>query len=196
MTGTLGYLSFFGNNMLLRNTTVLLILFILISSVFLIKADHVSAGGYVVSSSASLQRPFKITDDFDMRILKLQLYLRKRNSPMELQAAKIVTSADKYGLDWRLVPAIAGVESSFGKRMPKNSYNAYGWANGEYKFNSWEESIEVVSKTLREKYIDKGADDLHKIAKIYAPPSKTWARNVKFFVKQMDPKRFEINLQH
>ena len=114
---------------------------------------------------------------------------------MELQAAKIVMTADKYGLDWRLIPAIAGVESSFGKKMPIHSYNAYGWANGKYRFNSWEESIDIVSKTLKEKYIDKGANDLYKIARIYAPPSKTCARNVEFFVKQMDPKPFEINPQ-
>jgi hypothetical protein len=196
MTGTLGYLSFFGNNMLPKNTFILTVLLFLISLISLIKADPVSAGGYIVSSSANLQRPYKKSVDFDIRILKLQLYLKKRNSPMELQSAKIVMTADRYGLDWRLVPAIAGVESSFGKRMPKNSYNAYGWANGEYKFNSWEESIDIVSKTLREKYIDKGADNLYKIARIYAPPSKTWARNVGFFVKQMDPKPFEISPQH
>jgi hypothetical protein len=196
MTGTLGYLSFFGNNMSPKNTYILTVLFILISLISLIKADPVSAGGYIVSSSANLQRPCKKSVDFDIRILKLQLYLKKRNSPMELQAAKIVMTADRYGLDWRLLPAIAGVESSFGKRMPKNSYNAYGWANGEYKFHSWEESIDIVSKTLKEKYIDKGADNLYKIARIYAPPSKTWARNVGFFVKQMDPKPFEISPQH
>ena len=78
--------------------------------------------------------------------------------------------------------------------MPKNSYNAYGWANGNYKFKSWENSIDIVSNTLRDKYLNKGALSIRQIARIYAPPSKTWANNVKFFINKIDPLPLEYTL--
>ena len=114
-------------------------------------------------------------------------YLRNKKSPLEAYAENLILEAQKNNLDWRLVPAITGVESSFGKRIPYQSYNAYGWANGVYKFKSWEDSIEKVSETLNKKYIQKGAVNINKIAKIYAPPSPTWSTKVKFFINQIDP---------
>src|SRR5260221_11487147 len=92
----------------------------------------------------------------DTRVTKLRAYFEKNNSPLTDYADEFVKYADKYELDWRFLPAISGVESTFGKHIPYNSYNAYGWANGDYKFTSWEDSIEHVTKTLRTKYIDRG----------------------------------------
>ena len=55
------------------------------------------------------------------------------------------------GLDYRLVPAISGVESTFGKHIPDNSYNAYGWANGNYSLNPGKILLVVVSETLKKR---------------------------------------------
>ena len=145
---------------------------------------EVSAGSFVAESSATIraEKPKQ-----DIRVVTLRNYLESHNSPLSEHAEAFVAYADEYNLDWRLVAAISGVESTFGKRIPQNSYNAYGWANGTYRFSSWEESIETVSRTLRTKYIDKGATSISKIARIYAPPSSTWARNVKFFMRKIEP---------
>lgn len=122
----------------------------------------------------------------DERVEKLKAYFAKHNSPLKPYAYDFVYYADLYGLDWKLVPAISGVESTFGKRIPRNSYNAYGWANGNYSFTSWEQSIEVVSRTLKEKYVDRGYNTVPKIARMYAPPSTTWSGNVQFFMNQIE----------
>jgi hypothetical protein len=105
-----------------------------------------------------------------------------------------VTYADVNGLDYRLVPSISGVESTFGKHIPFNSYNAYGWANGNYSFTSWEDSISHVSETLKKSYIDKGAPSIAKIARRYAPPSTTWGNKVSYFIGKIDslPLNFDI----
>jgi len=124
---------------------------------------------------------------FDYRVYNLENYLKSHNSPLAEYSQEFVAYADTYGLDYRLVPAITGVESTFGKRIPRNSYNAYGWANGEYRFTSWEDSISHVSATLRVKYMDKGAESINEIGRRYAPPSKTWAGKVKFFMDKIDP---------
>ena len=131
---------------------------------------------------------------FDYRVENLSKFLKKYDSPLASFAEDFVTYADINGLDYRLVPAISGVESTFGKHIPSNSYNAYGWANGEYSFTSWQDSIAHVSETLKNSYIDKGAPTIAKIAKRYAPPSTTWGNGVKFFIGKIDtlPLNFDI----
>jgi len=122
----------------------------------------------------------------DSRARILAAFLKEYDSPLVPFTGEFVKAADAYGLDWRLVPAITGVESTFGKRIPYNSYNAYGWANGVYKFQSWEDSIWHVSKALREKYLDKGADTVWEIGRIYAPPSSTWAGKVNVLMAKIN----------
>lgn len=168
----------------------------IIFSIFLftlLSTAEVSADVNVAESSAQLVSRTKAESDHREEILRN--YLEGHNSPLSEYSGVFISLADKYRLDWRLVPAITGVESTFGKRIPIDSYNAYGWANGEYSFQSWDESIEVVSKALRNNYIDRGAVSINDIARIYAPPSETWARNVKFFMNKIDPLPVSFSLE-
>lgn len=156
------------------------------------------ADAYVVSESASLNTSSNNHsnryDTYDERSLILKNFLNSYNSPIADYSQMLVSTADKYNIDWKLVTAIAGVESTFGKRIPIDSYNAYGWANGNYYFTSWEDSIEIVTKTLREKYYDRGANTVNKIAPIYAPPSSTWAWKVNYFIDQIDDPLVQFDL--
>ncbi len=131
---------------------------------------------------------------FDYRVYTLRKFLSKFNSPLTPYSSEFIKQADYYGIDYRMVPAISGVESTFGKRIPVNSYNAYGWVNGNYSFKSWPDSIQIVSKTLKYNYIDRGAISIARIAKIYAPPSTTWGTKVQYFVSKIDtlPLSFDI----
>jgi len=169
-----------------NNMKKLIFFLIALTTFFVLSAGVNTAEASVAEPSAQLKSNF-VSDSYDHRVDKLKSFLERHNSPLSEYAETFIFYADLYQLDWRLVPAITGVESTFGKRIPFNSYNAYGWANGVYKFNSWEESIEIVSKTLREKYLDKGATNIYKIAKRYAPPSSTWANKVKYFMAKIDP---------
>lgn len=126
------------------------------------------------------------SQEVDIRSKQLEEFLNYYDSPMATFSAHIVQMADKYGIDWRLVPAIAGVESTFGKFIPFGSYNAYGWNNGNTRFGSWEESIEVISKSLGEKYYKRGLNTPYKIAPVYCPPSNVWAGKVVSFMEKID----------
>jgi hypothetical protein len=159
----------------------------------IVKAEAVSADTLVVSSSAQFKKDF-FEEKADTRVVTLKKFLEKYNSPLADYAYEFVYYADMYDIDWRLVPAISGVESTFGKRIPQGSYNAYGWANGKYQFKSWDDSIEIVTRTLREKYYDRGADSIAKIARRYAPPSTTWGWKVKYFMNEIDPIPVEFDL--
>jgi hypothetical protein len=147
----------------------------------------------MVENSAVLKSPKNISRD--IRVNRLETFFLSYNSPLAKYSDKFIEVADKYNIDWRLIPAITGVESTFGKRIPQSSYNAYGWANGKYRFSSWDESIEVVGKTLREKYYDREAQTIKLIARRYAPPSSTWAGKVKYFMQKIEPLPVNFDLE-
>jgi len=125
----------------------------------------------------------------DHRAQILRNYLAAHNSPLAPYAENFVAEADKNGIDWRLVAAISGLESSFGEHIPPDSYN--GWGFGVYgdnvrRFNSWDDGIAVVSKSLRDDYMNKwGATSVPEIGKMYAA-SPTWAIRVQYFINDID----------
>ena len=169
-----------------------LITILAFSALFLFNTDSVAAQVSVAESSANLRANVSVADT---RVDTLENFLEKYNSPLAPYSEVFIETADKYELDWRLIPAITGVESTFGKRIPYESFNAYGWANGEYRFTSWEESIEIVGKALRTKYEDKGAVSINQIARRYAPPSSTWAGKVKFFMRKIEAYPLDFDLE-
>jgi len=162
----------------------LLLVAIILVATFLINQPTFAKASTVKEAASSAEIVDKKNQD--IRTKKLRNFLRFYNSPLAEYAEIMVKTADKYSLNWRLIPAISGVESTFGKAIPAGSFNAYGWANGAYYFNSWEESIEIVTKSLRENYMNRGADTVEKIAPIYAPPSKTWAWKVRYFMEKIE----------
>lgn len=131
----------------------------------------------------------------DARALLLTQFLEQHDSPMAQFANYIVDRAEYYGIDYRLVPAIAMCESNVGKRIPSSdSYNAWGISveTGETsgaKFPNWLYAIDWVSRYLKEKYFARGITDLIDIGAIYAPPSvangNSWANCVTHFMEQL-----------
>ncbi len=121
----------------------------------------------------------------DPRAQILSEYFKKYNSPFENQAQNFVDAADKYGIDWKLVPAIAGVESTFGKHS--YGYNAWGWGiygDQALGFNSWKTGIDTVTGGLKTGYIDKGLTDPYSMNRVYAA-SPTWGSRVAYFIEDI-----------
>src|SRR3990167_6131786 len=138
------------------------------------------------SSAALLKLPVQKETDSRTRILRE--FLKQYNSPLVPFAQDFVSIADKYSLDWKLVAAISGVESTFGKQIPYESYNGWGWGiygTNMIRFASWTEGIETVSEGLRTNYLNKwGAKDVYQIGRYYAA-SPTWAQRVSFFMRKI-----------
>ncbi len=139
------------------------------------------------ASSANIVQTDTVTQD-DYRVKILSDYLAQRNSPLTPYAADFVENADKYNLDWKLVAAISGVESTFGEAIPVNSYNAWGWGvygDNVIRFGSWKEGIQTISQGLRERYIDKwGGKDIYQIGAMYAS-SPAWAGHVEMYMNNI-----------
>jgi len=121
----------------------------------------------------------------DMRVEALRNVLEKYNSPLAPYAKSYIDAADRYGVEWELLPAIAGLESSFGKHQLPSSYNSYGWGGGRIYFDSVDHGIEVVLTGLKNRYIARGATTVETIAPIYSK-SATWAPRVRHFMNEID----------
>lgn len=114
-------------------------------------------------------------------------------TPIAPYSKLMVEVADKYGIDFRLLPAIAIVESGGGKAIPEGSYNAWGYGiygDQVLGFTSWEEGIQKMAEYLKDEYIDRGFDTPEKIMPKYAPPSVEkggpWAKAVSACMAQME----------
>lgn len=126
----------------------------------------------------------------DARVIIVQRFLQSYGSPLAEHANTLVSSADKYGLDYKLLPAIAMKESGGCKAIPANSHNCWGWgihSEGSLGFDSYDEGIETVSSGLKEYYIDLGYETVEDIMTKYAhKDSTTWADGVNFYIDQIE----------
>src|SRR3990167_7817231 len=66
-------------------------------------------------------------DEADPREERLEAFLESYHSPLAEHSGFLIRIADTYGLDYRLLPSIAGAESTFCKFIPDYSYNCFGW---------------------------------------------------------------------
>jgi len=125
----------------------------------------------------------------DSRVENLRVFLNRYESPLEPFSGQIVKSSEKYGLDSRLLPAIAMQESNLCKKAPRDSYNCWGFGIYGKKvtsFSGYEEAIETVSKTLAKNYKDIGLITPEQIMTKYTPSNNgDWALSVNYFMNQL-----------
>ena len=127
----------------------------------------------------------------DGRVVRIYQFLTKYHSPLAPYAQDLVAAADQYGLDFRLLTAIAMQESNVCKKIPVDSYNCWGF--GIYgkkvtRFSDYKEGIYTVTKTLANKYKrDKGLVTPEQIVTMYTPSNDgSWAFSVNHFMKAME----------
>jgi hypothetical protein len=128
----------------------------------------------------------------DPRIVAMKKFLDDYHSPMAPYAETFIDEADEYGLDWRMVASISGVESAFGNLIPYQSNNGWGWRggpNGAYSlFTSWNDGIITVTRGLALGYgITLTPFD---IESTYCPPcgenpAHLWANGVNNFMNEL-----------
>jgi hypothetical protein len=167
-----------------KRLTIFGILFLTLSIFSSLTASKVTA---VELLTPPTQTDEIVSKKLDKQAQILRSYLQKFDSPMQNHAQDFIDAANTYNLDWKMLPAIAGVESTFGKQIP-GGYNAYGW--GVYGtqaiyFSSWTDGIFTVARGLREGYLNKGLTDPYDINRIYAA-SPTWGQRVTYFMNDIE----------
>lgn len=126
----------------------------------------------------------------EARVEVLEEFFGRYDSPLLPYAQKIVEEADKYDLDYRLLPAIAMQESTLCLKAPKGTNNCWGFGiYGKKKtgFTDFGQAIEVISKTMAEKYHAQGLRDPHEIMTKYTPSNNgEWAENVSYVMDRIE----------
>jgi hypothetical protein len=92
----------------------------------------------------------------DPRFAILRSFFSKSDCPAEHYAEAFLDAADRYDLDWRLLPSLSYVESTGGKAAKNN--NLFGW--GSAQFSTPTASIHAVGYRLANSslYKDKTLD--------------------------------------
>lgn len=120
----------------------------------------------------------------------LEKFFEQYNSPLVKNVNTFVRVADKYNIDYRILPAISCMESTCGKVLIEGTYNPFGWGvygNQHIAFESYDEAIETVGRGLNKNYFSKGYNTLAKIAPIYTPPnSHNWYSGTMFFKNKIN----------
>lgn len=131
--------------------------------------------------------------EYFIKKLAIKKVLEKYNAPLSDQTDAFINSCKNYDLDCYLLPSISGLESTFGQFIYPNSYNPFGWGGGTIMFKSWEDGINTVAHGLRENYINKGADSIEQIGRIYSE-SPTWAPRVHYFINEFQKEQAKLQL--
>jgi hypothetical protein len=118
-----------------------------------------------------------LLEEKKIKAAKIDAYFAKWDLPAAGYGMAMVEAAEKYGLDWRLIPALAKLETTGGKhtcKNPKGKNNWFGWGSCKISFDSVEESFDVIARNLTgnnprtEKfYKDKTVEQ---ILVVYNPP--------------------------
>lgn len=128
----------------------------------------------------------------DARPAIVAAFLERHNSPLEpydTYGQILVDIADREGIDFRLLPAIAMQESNLCKRIPPGSYNCLGFgvhSRGTLGFENYEANFKRAARELKANYINQGLTTPSQIMTKYTPSSNgSWANSVNQWMAEM-----------
>jgi hypothetical protein len=117
----------------------------------------------------------------DARLQALEKFLA--SYPGRQYSSDFLEAADRYKLDWRLLPAICVIESGCGQRAKNN--NMFGWMSGRKKFYSSRQGIYHVASRLAGAGHYSGKSTHHKL-RIYNPRSHSYPAKVQKLMAELE----------
>jgi hypothetical protein len=119
----------------------------------------------------------------DVRLERLKTFFGKLNCPAKDYSVDFIAAAERYDLDWRLLPSISYLESTGGKSAKNN--NLFGWNCGRTGFASVSASIHEVGRRLARSplYRSKNIDQLLATYN----PTGDYAQRVKNVMQRIAP---------
>lgn len=134
-----------------------------------------------------------VIESEDARGQIIAKFLERYNSPMQpydYYGRKLVEIADRYQIDFRLLPAISMQESGLCKNQnPGAPHNCLGFGihkSGTLDFDSYEDGFERAGRELKAYYIDRGLVTVEQIESKYTPSSNgSWANSVNQWMAEM-----------
>ena len=111
----------------------------------LLPKQNIGVLGFLASNPAN----DPATQVLKLKAAAIDAYFSTYDMPLLGTGLPMAQAAAKYGLDWRLLPAIAVRESTGGKNDCKRAdNNPFGWASCKVGFKSLNDAIEIVAMNL------------------------------------------------
>lgn len=133
----------------------------------------------------------------DARPVLIAEFLEANDSPLkpyDYWGSKLTEIADRYQLDFRLLPSIAMQESNLCRKIPPDTYNCLGLgihSRGTWGFPSFESNFEKAAEILRKNYLNEGLITPDEIQDKYTPGSNgSWEFAVNSFMDQLETAEF------
>lgn len=133
----------------------------------------------------------------DARPVLIAQFLETNHSPLkpyDYWGEFLTQIADKYNMDYRLLPSIAMQESNLCKKIPEGTYNCLGLgihSRGTWAFPSFESNFEKAAEILRRNYMDMGLITPDQIQNKYTPSSNgSWEFAVNHFMDKLETADF------
>ena len=139
--------------------------------------------GLVLLPATGVPLDYREAPPTDPRLLKLKRFFLERDAPILHLAEDFLQAADRNGLDWRLLPSIAMVESSGAKHYRNN--NIFGWDNGDLRFRSIHSSIHEIARNIGVMRCYRGKD-LDGVLWTYNPIAG-YGDRIKTAMRNIDP---------
>lgn len=128
----------------------------------------------------------------DYRKEYLRRTLERYNSPLKYEVNAFIEVADKYNMDYRILPGIAFSESTLCKNYPTDTNNCYGWGMPLRQFISQRQAIQYIAEKINVSspyYSAWRADksDLYKLGTPYnGADIKFWVEKVQYFMEEVE----------
>jgi len=177
----------------MKNIFFIFTIILLIFSKLVVSAEEKS-----IEAGQSAIISYKIILEVDNKLLFYKKYaiknvLSKYNSPLVNNVDSFIDACLTYQIDCYLLPAISGLESTFGHYIFPDSYNPFGWGGGHIIFKDWNEAIDKVAFGLKYSYFNKGLTTIESIGSLYSQ-SPNWAVRIKFFINQFEEEEKNLRL--
>lgn len=157
---------------------------------------YVDSGAGAGENAASLASYNPTIPQYGRASDLINQFLTAEGSPLAGLGRVFTKKSRKYGIDPRLLVAIAGAETSLMKdpnAAPMSEHNAWGMGPG-IQYSSWGQGAGATAKNLAENYFGQGLDTPEEISTKWAPIGATndpnnvnqnWANNVGSYMKRL-----------
>jgi len=140
---------------------------------------NIDSGGYIDPHTGLPKLSTYIGVDGErITVPRVRAFLDRYGSPMGPYAREVVAAGVRYGVDPRLIVAIAGTESTFGKFH--RGHNAWGWdaPNGLTRWPDWPTAIAEYARLFTSGY---RSGDPAVIGPRYCPDCERWPFTTRLF---------------
>jgi len=122
----------------------------------------------------------------DTRVEKLENFFAQKKCPFSKYAKVFIQVADKYKMDWKLLPVVSMVESTGGKNY---IHNGFGWGSDSIDYGSDVQDIDAIAHVLTTSTTYKAYQEnqnLETFARIYNSPfAESYLVKLRYFYNQL-----------